>query len=115
MDKILTVQLTEIDEMLQNKKIKLNISVSARTWLCNTGYDPHYGARPLKRVIQRYLLNPLAKLLLEGRVRPGDTVRVDTSKNLEGIVIHPNHPPLKIGSSPVMDISGMVNANEENE
>jgi ATP-dependent Clp protease ATP-binding subunit ClpB len=48
----------------------------AKTWLANTGYDPVYGARPLKRVIQRQLQNPLAKMLLSGAIADGQTIRV---------------------------------------
>ena len=48
----------------------------AQTWLANAGYDPVYGARPLKRVIQRELQNPLAGLILEGRITPGEKIRV---------------------------------------
>jgi ATP-dependent Clp protease ATP-binding subunit ClpB len=48
----------------------------ARTWLANTGYDPVYGARPLKRVIQRELQNPLATMLLSGTIKDGDAVAV---------------------------------------
>jgi ATP-dependent Clp protease ATP-binding subunit ClpB len=54
----------------------LDLDIGAKTWLANTGYDPVYGARPLKRVIQRQLQNPLASMLLSGALKDGDTVRV---------------------------------------
>jgi ATP-dependent Clp protease ATP-binding subunit ClpB len=54
----------------------LDIDDKAKTWLANTGYDPVYGARPLKRVIQRQLQNPLATMLLSSALKDGDTVRV---------------------------------------
>ena len=56
-------------------------SDAARTWLAEAGYDPVYGARPLKRAIQRHLQNPLASLILEGRVKDGEAVRVGAGKN----------------------------------
>jgi ATP-dependent Clp protease ATP-binding subunit ClpB len=52
------------------------VDEKAKTWLANTGYDPVYGARPLKRVIQRHLQNPLATMLLSGELKDGDTVAV---------------------------------------
>jgi ATP-dependent Clp protease ATP-binding subunit ClpB len=54
----------------------LDIDEKAKTWLANTGYDPVYGARPLKRVIQRQLQNPLATMLLSGAIKNGETVGV---------------------------------------
>ena len=62
--------------LLAERKITLNVDEQAKTWLANTGYDPVYGARPLKRVIQRELQNPLAKMLLAGTIKDGDTVTV---------------------------------------
>jgi ATP-dependent Clp protease ATP-binding subunit ClpB len=57
----------------------LELDHDAKQWLANTGYDPVYGARPLKRVIQRELQNPLAEKILAGEIREGDTVRVTAS------------------------------------
>ena len=54
----------------------LELDDKARTWLANRGYDPAYGARPLKRVIQRHVQDPLAEQILAGRVHDGDTVRI---------------------------------------
>ena len=62
--------------MLRERKIELTISDSARGWLADKGYDPAYGARPLKRVIQKNLQDPLAEELLAGRIKDGDTVDV---------------------------------------
>jgi ATP-dependent Clp protease ATP-binding subunit ClpB len=64
----------------------LELDQTALDWLANEGYDPVYGARPLKRVIQRSLQNPLATLLLEGAVHEGETVHV--SSGLDGLVIN---------------------------
>jgi len=73
---VVEIQLGRLRKMLTDRKITLDLDAPATAWLAEAGYDPVYGARPLKRVIQRELQNPLAKLILEGRVKDGDTVRV---------------------------------------
>jgi ATP-dependent Clp protease ATP-binding subunit ClpB len=76
MKRIVDIQLKHLQALLAERKIALEIDETAKTWLANTGYDPVYGARPLKRVIQRTLQNPLATMLLAGTIRDGDTVNV---------------------------------------
>jgi ATP-dependent Clp protease ATP-binding subunit ClpB len=76
MTDIVEVQLRKLEKLLADRKIKLHFEGKALQWLANRGYDPVYGARPLKRVIQRSLQNPLATQLLEGRIHDGDTVEV---------------------------------------
>jgi ATP-dependent Clp protease ATP-binding subunit ClpB len=76
MGSIVDIQLKRVEKLLADRKITLKLDEHARAWLADSGYDPVYGARPLKRVIQRNLQNPLATLILEGKVRDGDTVRV---------------------------------------
>ncbi|MDO8973793.1 ATP-dependent chaperone ClpB [Reyranella sp.] len=76
MTDIVTVQIQKLFKLLADRKIELKIDGKALQWLANRGYDPVYGARPLKRVIQRSLQNPLATQLLEGRIHDGDTVEV---------------------------------------
>jgi ATP-dependent Clp protease ATP-binding subunit ClpB len=66
--------------------MNLELDAAARAWLANAGYDPAYGARPLKRVIQRTLQNPLAGLILEGKVQDGECVRVTAGD--DGLVIN---------------------------
>ena len=73
---IVEIQLRRLEKLLADRKIRLEVDEGARTWLGNMGYDPAYGARPLKRAIQVHLQNPLALMILEGRVTDGDTVRV---------------------------------------
>jgi ATP-dependent Clp protease ATP-binding subunit ClpB len=73
---IVDIQLGRLRKMLADREITLEIDGAALAWLAEAGYDPVYGARPLKRVIQRALQNPLATLLLEGRINDGDTVSV---------------------------------------
>ena len=76
MKRIVDIQLKHLQKLLDDRKIVLEVDAKAKTWLANTGYDPVYGARPLKRVIQRQLQNPLAKMLLSGAIVDGETVRV---------------------------------------
>jgi ATP-dependent Clp protease ATP-binding subunit ClpB len=73
---IVEIQLRRLRALLAERKITLELDESAKAWLAEAGYDPIYGARPLKRVIQRSLQNPLATMLLEGAIREGETVHV---------------------------------------
>jgi ATP-dependent Clp protease ATP-binding subunit ClpB len=80
MDKIVDIQVERLQKLLADRKIEIALDEKARHWLGNAGYDPVYGARPLKRVIQRRLQDPLAQLILEGKVGEGDTVKVSATK-----------------------------------
>ncbi|MBT5494698.1 MAG: ATP-dependent chaperone ClpB, partial [Alphaproteobacteria bacterium] len=73
---IVEIQLRHLIGMLEDRKITLDIDESAKTWLADKGYDPVYGARPLRRVIQQELQNNLATMVLAGRIADGDTVHV---------------------------------------
>src|SRR5437870_8138762 len=84
---IVDIQLRQLQRLLDERKVTLEIDAEAKKWLANAGYDPVYGARPLKRVIQRELQNPLAEKILAGEIRDGDTVRVTASPL--GLLIHP--------------------------
>ena len=83
---IVEIQLGRLRAMLADRKVALELDDKAKTWLADRGYDPAYGARPLKRVIQRELQNPLASLILEGKIGDGDTVSV--SAGPEGLAIN---------------------------
>ncbi|MCF3972649.1 ATP-dependent chaperone ClpB [Paracoccus salsus] len=80
MDGIVTVQLERLKNRLSSRKIVLELDDDARKWLADQGYDPVFGARPLKRVIQRALQDPLAELLLSGEVLDGQTVHVGATE-----------------------------------
>ena len=80
MDKIVDIQIGRLDRLLADRKIAITLDDKARHWLGNAGYDPVYGARPLKRVIQRRLQDPLAQLILEGKITDGANVKVSASK-----------------------------------
>ena len=77
---IVEIQLKRLRALLADRKITLNLDEAALSWLANAGYDPAYGARPLKRVIQRELQNPLAEQILSGKVLDGDTVQVTAAE-----------------------------------
>jgi ATP-dependent Clp protease ATP-binding subunit ClpB len=74
---IVDIQVSRVDKLLADRKIMLDLTEAARAWLGRVGYDPVYGARPLKRAVQRYLQDPLADMILRGEVKDGSTVRVD--------------------------------------
>jgi ATP-dependent Clp protease ATP-binding subunit ClpB len=78
---IVDIQLKRLQALLTDRKLDLELDEGAKVWLAEAGYDPVYGARPLKRVIQRELQNPLASRLLEGKFKPGDTIRVSAEKD----------------------------------
>ncbi|GMU94585.1 ATP-dependent chaperone ClpB [Ignavibacterium album] len=77
--KIVDIQLDRVQKQLNEREITIVVSDEAKDWLAQTGYDVTYGARPLKRVIQRYLVNPLAQELLAGNFSNGDTIKVHVS------------------------------------
>jgi ATP-dependent Clp protease ATP-binding subunit ClpB len=77
MGPIVDIQVERLGRLLEDRKITLDLTPKAREWLGRVGYDPVYGARPLKRAVQKYLQDPLADAILSGKVKDGDTVRVD--------------------------------------
>jgi ATP-dependent Clp protease ATP-binding subunit ClpB len=82
---IVDIQLVRLQKLLADRKITLALDDKARAWLAQAGYDPVYGARPLKRAIQRELQNPLAERILQGRIADGETVAVTAGES--GLVI----------------------------
>jgi ATP-dependent Clp protease ATP-binding subunit ClpB len=82
---IVTIQVERLKKLLADRKITIELDSAAMAWLANAGYDPVYGARPLKRVIQRELQNPLAQSILEGRIPDGSMVQVTAGDG--GLVI----------------------------
>jgi ATP-dependent Clp protease ATP-binding subunit ClpB len=73
---IVDIQIGRLQKLLADRKLTLALDDAARTWLANQGYDPTYGARPLKRVIQKHVQDPLAEQILAGKVKDGQTVKV---------------------------------------
>jgi len=85
--RIVDLQLALLEKRLAARRITVTVTEAARTWLAETGYDPAYGARPLRRLIQTAIGDPLAKLLISGEVTDGSEVEVDRSA--EGLVLTP--------------------------
>ncbi|BAV65723.1 ATP-dependent chaperone ClpB [Sphingobium cloacae] len=77
MGPIVDIQVGRVQKLLKDRKVTLDLTDGARAWLGRVGYDPVYGARPLKRAVQRYLQDPLADLILRGEVPDGSTVKVE--------------------------------------
>ncbi len=80
MARIVDIQMKRLDKLLADRKITIELDTAARDWLADKGYDPAYGARPLKRVIQRNVQDPLAEMILSGRVKDGETVKISATK-----------------------------------
>jgi ATP-dependent Clp protease ATP-binding subunit ClpB len=87
---IVDLQVANVITRVREREIEIELSDDARTLIGNLGYDPTYGARPLKRVIQKRLVDPLAMAILEGRFVPGDTVRVEAQDG--GLVLERVEP-----------------------
>jgi ATP-dependent Clp protease ATP-binding subunit ClpB len=75
--RIMDIQLRRVNELMSERDYTLEVSESAREYLAEAGYDPDFGARPLKRAIQREMQDPLALKIVSGDFRPGETIRVD--------------------------------------
>jgi len=74
---IVEIQVARVQKLLKDRKITLDLTEAAKRWLGRVGYDPVYGARPLKRAVQRYVQDPLADKMLRGEVPDGSTVKID--------------------------------------
>jgi ATP-dependent Clp protease ATP-binding subunit ClpB len=86
MGAIVKIQLKRLEKLLADRKITLDFDTDALNWLADKGYDPAYGARPLKRVIQRFVQDPVAEKILQGDIRDGQRVKVvQTSDRLNFI------------------------------
>jgi ATP-dependent Clp protease ATP-binding subunit ClpC len=78
---IVDLMVKDLEGRLDVRKISLELTEKAKDWLSEKGYDPVYGARPLRRTIERFVENPLSLKLLQGELREGDTVKVDLDKD----------------------------------
>lgn len=79
--KIIDIQLSRLGHRLEKQKLSLQLSEKAKAYLAKEGYDPAYGARPLKRVIQQKILDPLSMSILDGHIKEGDAIEGDFIKN----------------------------------
>lgn len=91
--RIVGLRLKDVQKRLDDngKKIHLDVDEPSTEWLAHAGYSPSYGARPMARLIQTEILNPLSKLLLQGRVREGENARVTVDLRKNRLVVLPNH------------------------
>jgi len=89
MGAIVDIQLERLLKLLSERKITLELDDDARNWLANKGYDPAYGARPLKRVIQKYVQDPLAEQILSGQIPDGSLVKVTSGS--DRLLFRPRH------------------------
>jgi ATP-dependent Clp protease ATP-binding subunit ClpB len=80
MGRIVDIQMTRLAKLLEDRKIEIELDAPAREWLSDKGYDPAYGARPLKRAIQKAVQDPLAELILSGRIKDGERVAISAGK-----------------------------------
>jgi ATP-dependent Clp protease ATP-binding subunit ClpB len=90
MGAIVDIQLKRLVALLAERKITIELDDDARSWLANKGYDPVYGARPLKRVIQKYVQDPLAEQILSGQVPDGSTVKITNGS--DRLLFRPRNP-----------------------
>lgn len=89
MDHIVDIQVREINNRLADRKIVLLLNQKVHRWLADQGYDPAYGARPLKRVIQKNILNPMATMMIEGSIKDGTAVNIEVSEDNSSIKLVP--------------------------
>ena len=80
MGRIVDIQMVRLAKLLEERKIAIKLDAKARDWLAEKGYDPAYGARPLKRAIQKAVQDPLAELILSGKVKDGEKVAISADK-----------------------------------
>lgn len=93
MGRVVDKFLDEVREQLREKKVSLRVSAEARAWLAEKGYDPHFGARPLGRIIQRELKDLLSDALLFGRLEKGGAAHVHLAPTRNALQLTPEHPP----------------------
>ncbi|PZE61543.1 ATP-dependent chaperone ClpB [Curtobacterium sp. MCPF17_001] len=86
---IVSISVDRLARRLSDRRLELAVTPAARTWLAERGHDPAYGARPLRRLMQRQIDDQLARAILAGDVRDGDTVRVDVADDGEGLLVEP--------------------------
>jgi ATP-dependent Clp protease ATP-binding subunit ClpC len=88
MESIVDLQMNEVRERLAEHDLSVELSEAARKWLARTGYDPAFGARPLRRAIQKFIESPLSIKLLQGEFAAGDLIQVDVDEKAESVVFH---------------------------
>ena len=79
--KILEIQIRKLEKILKSKKIKISLNIQAKSWLVNEGYSSEYGARPLKRIIQKNIIDPIAIKILANEIKENDHIEVGCKEN----------------------------------
>ena len=92
MREIVKLQLQDVNAELIEQGITMEVSDAARDWLSEKGYDPQFGARPMRRLIQDHLEDKLSDAIIAGELSPGDTAMVDVNKDEDGLVVHAKEP-----------------------
>ncbi|MEC9251171.1 MAG: ATP-dependent chaperone ClpB, partial [Pseudomonadota bacterium] len=95
MGAIVDIQLRGLARLLEDRRMTIELDAAARDWLAVKGFDPAYGARPLKRVIQKEVQDPLARLLLQGEIKDGDEIRVSAEAGvlvINGVAVSEPRP-----------------------
>src|SRR5262249_38503528 len=96
MARIVDIQMKNLAKLLEERKIAITLETAARDWLAAQGRDPAYGARPLKRVIQKSVQDPLAELILSGKIKDGDRVTIGVKSG--GLVFNGEAPPTAVAA-----------------
>jgi ATP-dependent Clp protease ATP-binding subunit ClpB len=96
MTRIVDIQMRQLAKLLEERKIIVVLEPAARDWLADKGWDPAYGARPLKRVIQKSVQDPLAELILSGKIKDGDRVTIGVES--QGLVFNGEAPPTAVAA-----------------
>ncbi|MBV8754729.1 MAG: AAA family ATPase, partial [Hyphomicrobiales bacterium] len=96
MTRIVDIQMRQLAKLLEERKITVVLEPAARDWLADKGWDPAYGARPLKRVIQKSLQDPLAEMILSGKIKDGDRVTIGVES--QGLVFNGEAPPTAVAA-----------------
>ncbi|HEU4400679.1 MAG TPA: AAA family ATPase, partial [Candidatus Polarisedimenticolia bacterium] len=98
--RVVDIQMARLGRLLQARQLRLELTPRLRAHLAEVGFDPHYGARPLKRTLQRSVLDPLSKRVLEGAFAPGDAIRADLGKAPDGVVFEKVAAPAGAAAKP---------------
>ncbi|MEP6598472.1 MAG: ATP-dependent chaperone ClpB [Actinomycetota bacterium] len=104
--RIVAIQITALGARLAGRRLTLEVSEGAREWLAINGFDPLYGARPLRRLVQTVIGDPLARALIAGEIRDGQTVRVDVRDDRSGLEVSSGAPTMSGLAQPVADVAG---------
>ena len=113
MEQIVDLQLKELQERMLENGVALELDPEARKWLASIGYDPAFGARPLRRALQKYIESPLSNLWLSDSVVPGDTVYISHEPDSEGLKLDVRKALADAGTESVGALEGPTDESAE--